>query len=290
MTLRASLALTSCVLAILGSPAARAAGDSFWFPISDGTRLVFDTSGRWNDSTGASGVDAPFREEIAFSAIDEQILDHRATLYGSNDWYLTERTDGYYRVSLGNPNDNGKYRYFLDPEPFLLKTPLDVGQSMSFSGLRRGQWGVPGGGYEAWSGTWSLKLTNVGHEFLTTPLGTFDAAKLLSESVVTVDSRDLFPLDSSRHDWTEYQWFVDGLGIVKIEGSGTDASDFDGDGTVDHWRFEALTMVAVPEPDVTGMLAGGMLLVSLAVARRRQSARRTNPQQIRSPVSAGRAT
>ncbi|MFO1319518.1 MAG: PEP-CTERM sorting domain-containing protein [Burkholderiales bacterium] len=256
------LTLASAIVA-LQSPIAQGAQDVFWFPITDGTTLTFDSTDTWQDSAGGSGGSGPYRAVIRFSAIHEPILDHQATLKSTNGWYLTETPQGYFRVSEGNPADHAEYRYLIDPEPFLLKAPLDVGQSVSFSGLRRGQWKVPGGGYEAWSGSWNLTLTNLGHEVVTTPLGTFDAARLGSASVVTVDSRALFPTARSEQDWTETQWFVDGLGIVKIQGSGTDASDYDGNGTVDAWRFETLTMVAVPvpEPGVVAMLAGGLGLI-----------------------------
>ena len=84
------------------------------------------------------------------------------------------------------------------------------------------------------------------------PQGSFDALKLQLQSVATVDTRALYPLATERATWDELRWFVPGFGYVKVEGSGLDETDYDGDGIVDRRQWEMQTMVAVPEPPQRG--------------------------------------
>jgi len=128
---------------------------------------------------------------------------------------------------------------------------------------------VPGGGFEAWSGTWSDSYLHLGTETVTTPLGTFDALKLQVRSVSTVDTRALFPSAKGRATWDELRWFVPGFGYVKVQGEGLDETDFDGDGIVDRWQRETQTIVAIPGPAPAATLLAGLAV--LALLRRRRS-------------------
>lgn len=268
---RALLATSLIAIGLHASPA-MAVGDVFWVPISAGTTWSFLESGSWSDSQGQSGSYGPSRLDIQFSTIDYQILNHRASLSGSNGWFLMESPNGYYKVAEnGDPNNNQAYRYFTDPEPFMTRELRDIGIDVQASGRRRGQWDVPGGGYEAWSGTWNNTYTNLGPETITTPLGTFTAAKLRIVSLDTVDTRALFPNARSTNSWTEYWWFVQNVGIVKVEGSGIDETDIDGNGTIDRWMREQLTMVAVPipEPNAGWLFGAGLVLFGVLKVGRR---------------------
>lgn len=247
-----------CALALIVPHLAARAADTFWVPFHDGQTLSFLESGSMLDSDGASSTWGPVRVDIRVQAVNVQILTHQANwrLVGGDDrftgTYLAQTAAGLFRVSEGNPVSDPVYRYYTDPEPWLYLTqPLEVGQPVTFAGLRRGQWAVPGGGTEAWSGTWSVTLTHLGTESVTTPLGTFVALKLRAQSVTTVDTRALFPNYTERGTWDELRWFVPGLGYVKIEGSGRYEHDFNGDSVVDRWQDETLTMLAVPVPPPT---------------------------------------
>ena len=270
MTRLALLSASWIAIGLQASPAA-AAVDVFWIPIAAGTTWSFLESGSWSDSQGGSGSYGPSRTDIQFSPIDYQILGHRASLLTSNGWYLMETPNGYYKVAdKGDPNNNQAYRYFTDPEPFMTRDVRAVGVDLHTSGLRRGQWDVPGGGFEAWSGTWSSTYTNLGPEAVTTPLGTFTAAKLRVVSLDTIDSRALHPNARSTNSWTEYWWFVENLGIVKVVGSGIDETDIDGNGTVDRWLREQQTLIAipVPEPQAAWMLLVGLVCLAGFKSRR----------------------
>ena len=257
---------------ILPAMAARAA-DVFWQPLSNGQTLSFLQSGTILNSDGSSSTWGPVQGDVYFQAVNLQVLGHHAdwridgvsSSYAGN--YVAQTASGLFRVSEGNPAVDAVYRYYTDPQPWLyLLQPLNVGQSINFAGLRRGQWSVPGG-TEAWSGTWSETYTHMGSESVTTVLGTFNALKLLVNSVATVDTRALFPNAKGHATWDELRWFVPGFGYVKVQGSGIDETDFNGDGIVDRWQRESQTIVAVPEPaSAWGLLAG---LAALAAWRRR---------------------
>ena len=132
---------------------------------------------------------------------------------------------------------------------------------------------MPGGGTEGWSGTWSATYVHLGSETVTTPLGTFDALKLLVQGVSTVDTRELFPMATGHATWDEFRWFVPGFGYVKVQGSGLDETDFNGDGIVDRWQREEQTILAVPEPATAWSLLAG--LAALSLLRRRLKAQRS---------------
>lgn len=249
-----------CLLLLTAGPRHAAAADSFWLPLPDGTVFSFMVSGQVLKSTGENYGFGPALEQTVLTAVDRPVLDHHADLASTNGWFLQRTAAGWFRVADGDPDLGGEYDYYIDPEPFLLEAPMDVGQVISFAGLRRGQWDVPGGGTEAWSGTWSVSFTHLGHAPITTPLGSFDAALLQVHSADTVDKRALFPDASGRSHWTETWWFVPGRGIVQVQGSGLFESDFNGDGIADYWSQESQLMVAVPEPAAPLLLAAGLLL------------------------------
>ncbi len=265
------LAPALCAFALLASqPVARAA-DVFSVPILSGQTLSFQQSGTTVNSDGSSSSYGPESVEAHFQAIDVQLLgqhaDWRVTGIDSRftGTYLAQTVAGQFRVSEGNPSLDAVYRYYTTPQPWLYLTqPLVVGQVVGFSGLRRGVWSVPGGGTEAWSGTWSETYTHMGSETITTLLGTFNALKLQVQSVDTVDARALFPNATGRNTWNELRWFVPGFGYVQVQGSGRDETDFNGDGIIDRWQQETQTIVAVPEPaGVFTLLAGLAMLVGL---------------------------
>ncbi len=272
------LAAAVLSLALATPPVARAA-DSFWVPVSDGLTWSFLVSGTIVDSDGRNEVFGPDRADLTFHAVDVQLLDHHADWlvdnFGSNynGTYLSQTAAGLLRIADGDPRSDLQYRYFIDPQPWVLMTqPLDVGQVVSSAGLRRGRWLVPGGGTETWSGTWAETITYTGHESVTTPQGTFDALVLQSHQETTVDARSLFPNGRGRAFWDETRWFVPGLGFVKVQGSGRDETDFNGDGIVDRWQAETQLMVAVPEPSTLASLMAGLLIVLVLSARRRRTA------------------
>lgn len=254
-----------CLL-IAAAPRGAAAADSFWLPLSDGTVFSFMVSGQVVRSTGESYGFGPALEQTSFQAIDRQVLDHHADLASSNGWFLQRTATGWFHVAEGDPAQDPEYEYFIDPEPFLLEAPFEVGEQRSFSGLRRGVWDVPGGAYESWSGSWAATYTHLGHAAITTPLGHFENAALLQLHSTTEETeRSLFPGALSRGTWTETWWFVPGRGVVQIQGSGRFESDFNDDGIFEYWSQESQLMVAVPEPATPLLLAAGLLL---GVARR----------------------
>ena len=260
------------LLISLQPAAASAAASAYWMPISDGTTWTFLESGSFQDSAGNSGSHGPVRLEISFSSIDYQIIDHRASLRGNTGWYLMETANGYYRVAdKGDPNLNQQYRYYTDPQPFMTRDLLEVGQDFQARGTWRGQSTTPRGGFEAWIGTWEILRTNLGIESVNTPLGTFDAIKFREVSSSTSRTPATRPLSMGRASWTEYVWLVENLSIVKVMGSGINESDYNGDGIVDRWVYEELTYLAtpVPEPASAGMLGlGTLILLGFAITRR----------------------
>lgn len=272
------LACGLCALALLLSPLGVRAADVFWVPLHDGQHLTFLQSGTIENSDGSSSSWGPELAGVLFQAVDRSVLgqhvdwrllDGDARFTGT---FLAQTAAGLFRVADGDPAVDAVYRYYTDPEPWIyLTAPLDPGASLSFSGRRRGQWAVPGGGFEAWSGTWSARYVHLGHESVTTPLGTFDALKLQVHSVSTVDARALFPNAKGHATWDEVRWFVPGFGYVKVEGSGLDETDFNGDGIIDRWQRESQTMLAVPEPAVAWSFAAGLALLAPLLRRRRRA-------------------
>lgn len=263
----ARLLALACLLAMTAGPRGAAAADSFWLPLPDGTVFSFMVSGQIVRFTGENDSFGPALEQTTLSAVDRQLLDHHADLASSTGWFLQRTAAGWFRVADGDPTQDPEYDYYIDPKPFLLEAPFEVGEQRFFAGLRRGVWDVPGGGYEAWSGTWAATFTHLGHAPITTPLGSFDAALLQVHSVDTVEERALFPDAYSRSTWTEVMWFVPGHGLVQVQGSGRFETDFDGDGVFERWSQESQLMVAVPEPATPLLLAAG-LLAGLAWRRR----------------------
>lgn len=263
--LRFSLGLAFALLA----PSTVSASNVFWIPIDDNTTWRFLESGSWADSDGNSGSYGPLEDQIKFSSINYQIIDHRASLQSSNGWYLMETANGYYMVAdKGDPNNNQSYRYYIDPQPFMTKDVREVGQAMHVSGQWRGQWALPGGGYLPWTGTWDITDTNLGSESVTTPRGTFQATKYKSEGV-SISIAD--PTHVSRQTWTEDRWFDENVGIVKISGSGISESDFNGDGVIDRWKSETLTMLAAPVPIPNSLwLLGTGLFALIGASRKKQ--------------------
>ena len=267
--LRSMLGTLALVVPQLGAQAA----DTFWVPLHDGQTMSFLQWGQILESGGGSSSWGPVPIDLHVQAVDVQLIDHHA------DWrvvdgdsrftgtYLAQTADGLLRVSEGDPGADAVWRYYTDPQPWLYFTqPMAVGQTFSFSGLRHGQWALAGGGTEAWSGSWSQTYTHLGSETIITPLGSFNALKLQARSVTTVDERALFPNATGHATWDELRWFVPGFGYVKVEGSGIDETDFDGDGIVDRWQHESQTMVAVPEPAAAWSLLLGLAM--LAALRR----------------------
>ena len=264
-----------CALALTVPHLAARAADTFWVPFHDGQTLSFLQSGSILESNGSSSSWGPVQLDLHIQAVNVQLLDHDADwrLVGGDSrftgTYLAQTAAGLFRVSEGDPANDAVYRYYTDPQPWLYLTqPMVVGQAVSYTGLRRGQWAVPSGGTEAWSGTWSETYIHLGTETVTTPLGTFDALKLEARSVTTVDARSLFPNVTGHATWNELRWFVPGFGYVKVQGSGLDETDFNGDGIVDRWQQEAQTMVAVPEPAAAWSLLAGLAMLAALIRRR----------------------
>jgi hypothetical protein len=271
--MKTKLAVALSTLALQGPAHEARAADVFSVPLVDGQTWAFLQSGSILNSDGSSSTWGPDRVDVQFQAVDVQVLDHHADWhvlgagdnYGGN--YLAQTAAGPLLVSQGNAATDAVYRYFIDPRPWPFPNqPLDVGVPVVFSGQFRGVWAVPGG-TEAWTGHWSETYTNLGIESVTTPLGTFSALKLQSDYVTTIDTRALFPNASGHASWNELRWFVPGRGYVKVQGSGLDETDFDGDGIVDRWQRESQVMVAVPEPAALWTLPAGLAL--LAAWRRR---------------------
>lgn len=269
-----------CALALAVHQPAALAADTFWVPLADGQIWSFLQSGSVLESDGSSSSWGPVPITLHVQAVDVQLLGHHADwrITGNDDTrftgtYVAQTAAGLFRVAEGDPAADAVYRYYTDPQPWLYMTQaLDVGQSVASNGLWRGRWSVPGGGTEGCSGTWAQTLTYLGQEAVTTPLGSFNALKLEVQSQTTVDTRELFPSAKDHATWNELRWFVPGLGYVKIEGSGRYETDYNGDGSVDHWQQETQTMVAVPEPAAAWSLLAGLGLLAvhcrLRVARR----------------------
>ena len=273
--MKTMLAPALCALALTLPTLAARAADAFWIQIQDGQTLSFLQSGTTLESNGASSSWGPVQVDVHIQAVNVQLLAHHA------DWrlidgdpryrgiYLAQTAAGLFRVADGDPTTDAVYRYYTDIQPWVYLTQaLSVGQTVSYSGLRRGQWDAPGGGTEAWSGTWSEVYTHLGTETVTTPLGTFDALKLRAQSVTTVDTRSLFPSVTDHATWDELRWFVPGFGYVKVQGSGIYESDYNGDGIVDRWQRETQTIVAVPEPAAAWSLLAGLAMLA-GLGRRR---------------------
>lgn len=133
------------------------------------------------------------------------------------------------------------------------------------SGLRRGPWPVPGGGYEAWTGTWDIVRPNLGPAWVTTPLGTFEAMKFLNVNTSTDRMPATRPLRLVEATWTVYIGFVENVGIVRVGGggSGVERSNFVGDGFADGWSYDELTYLATPapEPASPSLLVAGLALL-----------------------------
>lgn len=110
-------------------------------------------------------------------------------------------------------------------------------------------------------------LIHRGAETITTPLGTFDALKLEIRSLDTTDVIALNPVGRGRASWNEMLWFVPGLGVVKMQGSGLNEDDRNGDGNFEVWQREEQTMVAVPEPATVSSLLAGLALLTTILRR-----------------------
>jgi len=228
---RFSYAVCTVALSFLFTSASLAAGSTMWVPIPDGTTWTFQTSRQWDNSDGNSGSSGPTIEQAHFESVDLQIFDHRATLAHINSGhYLTETPNVIFTISDGDPRDNERYEYYIDPHPFMTKDVLEVGQSVSYSGQWRGQWEKPGGVYEAWTGEWTTTYTNMGEEEVLTPMGTFRAVKFKE-----VENYTKSPNPNHKTTLTSNRWVVEGVALVKITEHWSGENDFDSDGTSDWW-------------------------------------------------------
>ncbi|MBI3156502.1 MAG: hypothetical protein HYZ20_13975 [Burkholderiales bacterium] len=257
------------------APMAALAGSSPWVPIVDGATWAFLESGQYENSEGVANEWGPELAIARFDAVDEQIFDHHAnfklTKSGDVDFFQLNE-DGLFRVSDGDPRDaSSGYRYYVDPRPFLLTAPLEIGEERVYAGDVFGQEVSPFFGTYAWAGSWSAKYTNLGPEEVTVPLGTFQATRfrLDSERVSFAGS------SSSRDYWTEIWWVVEGALVAKVMGEGGGTSDYNGDGLIDRWYLEQLTMVAttVPEVGTAYLSLAGLLSIGAVVWLRRRSHR-----------------
>lgn len=153
------LPLALGALALIAPHLDAVAADVFWVPLHDGQTWSFLQWGSSESSDGSSESWGPERIDAHIQAVDLQILDHHADWRMSNEndtrytgTYLSETAGGLFEVSRGNAAIDTYYRYYIDPQPWIyLKQSLEVGQSVSFNGLRRGLFGLN----NAWSGTWS---------------------------------------------------------------------------------------------------------------------------------------
>lgn len=256
----------ACLLAVTSE--AWSAANTYWLPIQDGVSLSFSVSGDRSDSEGHVEVFGPTMETTHFTAVDVQVFDHHATLRGSNGtntFYAFETSEGIFQISDGDPLAGGWYEYYTDPAPFSTRALQDVGQTLHYSGQWRGQWEVPGGGYQAWNGHWESAITNLGVETITLPQGAFDAVKFQE-----IEHYDKSPdgVHVNRTTVTSHTWILEGTAVLKRTEDWYDESDFDGDDIVDAWSREHLVMVAVPEPGTWGLLvAGGVVLLRAWKAR-----------------------
>jgi hypothetical protein len=204
---------------------------------------------------------------LDFNAVDEQIIDHRAnfTLSIDSDYYL-QNSDGLFQVSEGDPRSaTGEFRYYIDPEPWFIKAPLNLGEAREYTGALSGRYDVVG----AWTGTWRTTFTYLGQEEVSTPLGTFmsDKFELDSERTALATSSAY----RSRDYWTENWWLVDGMFVAKVMGEGGGTSDYNGDSVVDYWYQERQTQVAVaevPEAGTAYLALAGLLAVAVLRLRK----------------------
>jgi hypothetical protein len=244
------------------------AADSFWLPLPGGAEFDFLSSGSFQNSLGEAYSWGPAPETISVEAIDRLLLGQQVDRAMSNGVFLQRTPAGWFQVADGDPTLGGEYDYYIDLEPFFLEAPMEVGETLAFSGQRRGQWRVPGDGFETWSGTWTVRFTHIGHGSLTTPLGSFDNVPMLRvESTNTLTERSRFPDAGGGSNWDEIRWFDTTRGLLRVQGSGGGFSDFNGDGIADYWYLESQVMDAVPEPAPAALLAAGLL--ALALLRRR---------------------
>lgn len=256
----------------LHAPVALSASAAFWFPIVDGLAWEYLESGQYENSIGVSYSWGPEREIARFEAVDEQIFDHRANFKmpdpGGDNYYL-QNSDGLFQISGGDPRTAvGEFRYYIDPDPWFIKAPLNLGEAREYTGELRGRYDVIGD----WTGNWRTKFTYLGQEEVTTPVGTFMADRFEVDS-----ERTALATGSAYHSrdyWTENWWLAEGIFAAKVMGEGGGTSDYDGDSVADYWYMERQTLVAaaVPEAGTAYLTLAGLL--AMAVRRLRKASTR----------------
>lgn len=261
----AALALT------LHAPTAFAAAVAPWIPVFDGWTWPHLESGQYRNSDGVSYSWGPERVIARFDAVDEQIIDHHATLRQQDGDYFAQNSDGLFQISQGDPRSaTGEFRYYIDPEPWLIKDPLNLGEARGYTGALSGRYDFIG----TWTGTWRTTFTYLGQEEVSTPLGTFIADRFEVDSERTALATS--SAYRSRDYWTENWWLVEGTFIAKVMGEGGGTSDYDGDSVVDRWYQERQTLVAVGEVPESGTvhlaLAGLLAMVVLRLRKSRRTA------------------
>lgn len=249
------------------------AANRYWVPVHDGSAFSFSVTVDRTDSEGNTQSFGPSIDTTVFSAADLQVFDHRATIRGngSTPFYASERSDGLFQISDGDPLAGEWFEYYTDPAPFFTKTLQDVGETIDYSGRWRGQWGDSVNGYQPWSGQWSVAITNLGLETITLPQGSFDAIRFQE-----VEHYDKSPdgIHVSRTTVTSQTWILEGSAVLMRTEDWLGESDYDGNDVIDAWSREHRVMVAVPEPEMWSLLAlgGGMLMGVKRVGSRGRSA------------------
>jgi hypothetical protein len=228
------LVLVSAILLVSGVASAQTL-------VQKNTTYTWLISGHEDDLvTGESYPYGPFVGTMRFEDANLQIFDHTANLAQYNgdeiSSYQLQDSTGIYVISDGNPNDGQWYEYYEQPKMMLASIFPAYGQTVSQDGNWRGQWSLPGGGYEPWTGTYSLSMTNLGQiGYITTPRGRFQpTAYQYTEEYTKQPAGGAITYGHV----TSTLWVVDDRDLVCMQEQWEDRTDWDGDGDWDYWNVE----------------------------------------------------
>jgi hypothetical protein len=206
----------------------------------------------------------------------------RAEFHGpvNQIWELRLYIDGNYDKSVDYSSDpEGLWRHrdrfvqlldqdlyeLYEPPLLLLPAQMDEGMIHTASTSKHGQW-YNGSDWIQWTGSCERRITVVGVETVTVPAGALEALR-----IDFVEDSEATSSDGawSREDHlTGTEWYVNGLGLVRLEQDWADAVSAGGDPQGSSTGHTSVAMIGVPEPSVITLLIAGAICLAGGAWRR----------------------